>query len=75
MNNSLISNRYAKALIDYAESIGQDTRLYSEMRLLDETFDKVHELGKAMRNQLVSVEQRKSLLTTAAGGNVSDRLF
>lgn len=72
MNSSLISNRYAKALMDYAESIGQDTKLYSEMRLLDEAFDKVRELGKAMRNQLVSVEQRKSLLTTAAGGNVSD---
>ncbi len=72
MDVSLISERYAKALFDYAEDLGKSDVLYEEMGLVSECYFSMKEFATALRNPMVTMQQREQLLITAAGGNVSD---
>lgn len=74
MNAGLISTRYASSLLDYAIELGQQEEVYRSMKTLSEIFVKVPRLGYTLLNPSLSASEKKKLLTTASGGNLSSSL-
>ena len=72
MDISLISERYARALLDYAESMQKAETVYHEMNMLSESFYNFRTLRLHIESPIISEEQRNKLIVLAAGGNVSD---
>lgn len=69
MKVGIISMRYAKALIEYAQSKGAEDRLYEEFVMLSYCFVKQPALRDTLDNPILPVEEKLSLLCTAADGN------
>lgn len=69
MNEGLIPRRYAKALLEFADTgkPGTATALYGVMKQLDGSFAANPGLQKALANQFVSEVDKTALLTSAAG--------
>ena len=61
--------RYAKALMEYAKSTGTEDRLYTEMRTLSRSFEKHPDLRAALENPVLPVQEKFSLICTAAVGD------
>ena len=61
--------RYAKALMEYAKSTGTEDRLYTEMRTLSRSFEKHSDLRAALENPVLPVQEKFSLICTAAVGD------
>jgi F-type H+-transporting ATPase subunit delta len=72
MNAGIISNRYAKAIFQYAAEHKQENRLREELKLLTEQFLAVPVLRKVLDDPTVSPAEKIEVLTTAAGTEVSD---
>lgn len=72
MDTGKISGRYAKAIYDFASSKGQEDILYSEMRVLSDSFMGFKSLQRAMIEPSLAAEEKKKLLITAGGIQVSD---
>ncbi|WP_025069049.1 F0F1 ATP synthase subunit delta [Bacteroides gallinarum] len=70
MDIGIISMRYAKALMEYAKSTGTEDRLYAEMRMLSRSFEKHPDLRTALENPILPVQEKFSLICTAAVGEV-----
>ena len=69
MDIGIVSMRYAKALMEYAKSTGTEDRLYTEMRTLSRSFRKHPDLRAALENPVLPVQEKFSLICTAAVGN------
>lgn len=69
MKVGIISMRYAKALIEYAQSKGAEDRLYQEFVTLSYCFVEQPALRNMLDNPILPVEDKLSLLCTAADGN------
>ena len=69
MDIGIVSMRYAKALMEYAKSTGTEDRLYTEMRTLSRSFEKHPDLRAALANPILPVEEKFSLICTAAVGD------
>lgn len=67
-----ISMRYAKALLLFANESKTAESVYQEALRLVQSFEEVAALRQAMDNPILSKVEKKRLLSTAAGGNVSD---
>lgn len=61
--------RYAKALMEYAKSTGTEDRLYAEIRMLSRSFEKHPDLRTALENPVLPMQEKFSLICTAAVGN------
>ncbi len=74
MDIGIVSMRYAKALINYALTTGQEDALYRECSTLTRSFTKHPELRQALMNPIIDNEKTLALIRTAAAGNapVSD---
>ncbi len=72
MDSGRISKRYAKAAYEFALKKGEEEKLYKEMIILVENFHKFHALKKAMEDPTISSEDKKKLLSTAAGISTSE---
>jgi len=70
MNDSLIPQRYAKALYKLALGKGTTKEVYDEMKLLSESFARNPELQKVISNPFVSRTDKESLLEKAVGDTV-----
>ena len=68
MDIGIVSMRYAKALMEYAKSTGTEDRLYTEMRTLSRSFEKHSDLRAALENPVLPVQEKFSLICTAAVG-------
>ncbi|MBQ4291489.1 MAG: F0F1 ATP synthase subunit delta [Muribaculaceae bacterium] len=75
MNEGLIPNRYAKALLKFAAELGATERVYQLMLTLSASFSAEPGLSAAVRNPFVADSDKVSLLTTAAGAVDSDTCF
>ena len=76
MNEGLIPNRYAKALLKFAIEKNADKHLYGLMNHLQDSFSKFPELDVTMANPFVDPEKKIQLLVTAAGADVNaDSVF
>ena len=71
MNIGVISNRYAKALYQYAAEGQCEKQVYREMMTLADSYLQVPALRKALDNPLLSVAEKTDLLCNACGGKVS----
>lgn len=74
MEVGIVSMRYAKALIGYAQEKGVEDRLYQECATLSGSFVTHPKLRDALDNPILPVEEKLSLIRTAAtgGGETSD---
>jgi F-type H+-transporting ATPase subunit delta len=72
MNSGIISNRYAKAIFQYAVELKDENRLREELKTLSEQFIAVPLLRTVLDDPTVSRETKIDVLTTAAGKNAGD---
>lgn len=68
MDLGIVSTRYAKALLLFAEQNNEEDRVYEETSVLAETFIQIPALQQAMINPVLTEAQKKQLLLTAACG-------
>ncbi|HBK32278.1 MAG TPA: ATP synthase F1 subunit delta [Porphyromonadaceae bacterium] len=72
MNTGLISTRYATALLDYAIERGEQDKVYEAVKMLSQMFWEVPRFGEALHNPILSPAEKKKLILTASGGEVSE---
>ncbi len=68
MDIGIVSARYAKALLKFAEQNGEDVKVYEEMQRLVLAFLKVEKLHHVLLNPTLTEEQKTILLLSAMGG-------
>ena len=61
--------RYAKALMEYAKSMGAEDTLYKEFCMLDRSFRKHPDLRMALENPILTIREKLTLICTAAVGD------
>ena len=69
MNTGVISVRYARALLKGATDSKIEDTVYQEMMQLAQSYINVPQLKQAIDNPMLSAENKKKLLITAAGGD------
>lgn len=74
MNTGLISTRYATALLDFAIEQNQQEKVYSEIKMLLHMYSDVDNFREALANPAIRSSEKKKLIHTASGGNVSKSL-
>jgi len=72
MDRGIISNRYAKAIFQYAVERKEEDRLRGEMRMLAEQFFAVPMLNKVLDDPTVTSAVKIDVLSNAAGKDISD---
>ena len=68
MDIGIVSMRYAKALMEYAKSMGAEDTLYKEFCMLDRSFRKHPDLSLIH----ISIEKGKKLLEQAGGKTIKN---
>ena len=69
MEVGILSMRYAKALMGYAQEKGVEDKLYQELVTLSDSFRTQPRLREALDNPILPVKEKHKLLCTAASGN------
>jgi len=72
MDAGTISNRYAKAVFQYAMEHKEESRLREELKIMSDQFIAVPMLKNVLADPTVSPSVKIDVLTTAAGGEISD---
>lgn len=72
MDVGTISSRYVKALFSLAKDKQQETRVYDDMKMLFDSFEKEPELKAVLDNPIIPEEDKIRLLTAAAGIEVCE---
>lgn len=72
MNDSLLPNRYAKALLKFADEKGKSAPIYALMKTLAGSFEGNPTLAQALANPYVDREQKTQLAMTAAGATAKE---
>ena len=68
MDVGILSMRYAKAMIEYAQEKDVEDRVYQEFVTLSYCFRKQPALSEALDNPIIPFEEKVSLICTAADG-------
>ena len=71
MDEGLISRRYAKALLKYAQDQGCADRIYDESKNFEKAFTQHPEVEKALQNPVLKREEKERLIVSATGGNAA----
>ncbi len=69
MDIGIVSTRYAKALLGYAQGAGKEDIVYEELKNLTHNLESHPELREALQNPVVSDEEKFTLICTASTGN------
>lgn len=72
MNKGLISVRYAKALLGFAESKGMEEEIYEQAKFLQDVFVNIKTLHTALHNPLIPKAKKRDFILTACGKDVSE---
>lgn len=72
MDAGIISMRYAKALIAFAEDTKSEDTLYKEMTRVAACYRRFPEFRSILDNPIMNAEEKLSLLKSAAGGKPSE---
>lgn len=76
MNTGVVSMRYAKALLAYAEGQKVEDRVYEEVKTLAANYVNVPDLRRAIENPVLDAKRKCELLREASGGkDVSEELM
>lgn len=67
MDVGIVSMRYARAFIEYAQSLGKEDELYENMKSLAESFLSHTDLREALNNPVLTDEEKTTLISVAAG--------
>lgn len=67
MSVGAVAERYAQALFELGEESGQLSSIAEKMRSFADTYEGSRNLRDALRNPLVSKEERRALLSAVAG--------
>ena len=70
----IISIRYARALLTFANDNGQATSVYPEALTLYRNVQEIGELRRLMDEPILTREEKLDMLTKASGGNLSDTM-
>lgn len=70
MNVGIISMRYAKALIGYAQDNKVEDEVYKEMKILSDNFINHPELRFTLDNPMLKSKEKLALISNAAGIDV-----
>ena len=70
----VVSMRYAKALLAYADDAKVEDAIYREALLLKDSYAQVPELRQAMDNPVLAPDVKLRLVVEAAGGKVTKEL-
>ena len=66
MEVGILSMRYAKAIIEYAQEKGLEDRLYQEFLTLSHSFCEQPGLREALDNPVITTKEKLALVCTAA---------
>jgi F-type H+-transporting ATPase subunit delta len=69
MDIGIISSRYAKALMGYAQTNGAEERLYDEVRTLERSFRHHPDLRSALANPILTIREKYTLICIATVGS------
>ena len=69
MEVGILSMRYAKAIIEYAQEKGLEDRLYQEFLTLSHSFCEQPGLREALDNLVITTKEKLALVCTAADGD------
>ena len=69
MEVGILSMRYAKAIIEYAQEKGLEDRLYQEFLTLSHSFCEQPGLREALDNPVITTKEELALVCTAADGD------
>lgn len=69
MEVGILSMRYAKAMIEYAQEKGVEDRVYEEFTTLSYCFRTQPGLREALDNPVISLKEKFALICVAADGN------
>lgn len=72
MNKGLISVRYAKALLGFAESKNAQDEIYKQAKFLQDVFINIKTLHAALHNPLIPKAKKREFILTACGNDVTD---
>lgn len=76
MDIGIVSMRYAKALMQYAQDMQAEESLYSSLKMLERSFRKHPDLLQALENPILPRQEKYKLICTAAlGGESPSREF
>lgn len=67
MDIGIVSMRYAKALMEYAKSMGAEDTLYKEFCMLDRSFRKHPDLRMALENPILTIRVNTYLYRCCGG--------
>jgi F-type H+-transporting ATPase subunit delta len=71
MNDGLLANRYATALLDYADQSDSSDRVYTETKTVVKSYSQFADLKRVLDNPFLLKSEKKKIVLMAAGGNVS----
>lgn len=74
MNTGLISARYATALLSFANESNMQDCVYTEAKVIAQNFFQFSELRTVLDNPVLAKKEKRKIIVTAAGGNISDPL-
>ena len=69
MEVGILSMRYAKAMIEYAQEKGIEDRIYQEFLTLSHSFWALPGLCEALENPVITTREKLALVCTAADGD------
>lgn len=72
MNKGLISVRYAKALLQFAQNNNVEHEIYEQSKFLSSIFFNIPNLHTALNNPMISMENKRKMITTASDIELSD---
>ena len=75
MDIGIVSMRYAKALMEYAKSMGAEDTLYKEFCMLDRSFRKHPDLRMALENPILTIREVNTYLYRCCGDAPAGREF
>ena len=68
MDTGLISRRYAKALAEYSASLGEEARVYEQLRPFSRQFDFLPQVREAVLSPSLSEEEKAAVIASYQGG-------
>ena len=72
MNKGLISVRYAKALLQFAQVNNVEEEIYEQSKFLSSVFFNLKNLSIALHNPMLPKTEKRKIILTASGEKISD---